>query len=289
MTKNTYQIKPEDADRRLDLVLAEQTGRTRSWCQQQIKLGRVELDGSTLKPNYAVQAGDKIELQLPERRQIPAPALVTVYEDDDIIVIDKPAGVLAHATEGEQHSPSVADFARSRVQDPDASRPGIVHRLDRDTSGLMVIAKHPRAKQYMQDLFKSHGVDKTYLALAVGRLRPEKAKIELPIGRSQRSRAKQAPRPGGRAAITTYAVKAEYPGCSLVELKPQTGRTHQIRVHLAAIGHPLVGDSFYGRPDAKLKRHFLHAARLSFVAPSGKQLNLDSPLPPDLVRYLSEV
>jgi 23S rRNA pseudouridine1911/1915/1917 synthase len=287
--KTTYTVEPEDGGRRLDLVLARLTERTRSWCQQQIKAGRVRVHGTPLKPNSIVETGDNIELKLPEVKEFPAPELPVVYEDNDLLIVDKPAGVLAHANEGIQRAPSVADFARSRVKDSDTSRPGIVHRLDRDTSGLMIIAKHPKAKQYLQDLFRSQGVTKTYQALVVGRLRPDKAKIELPIGRSQRSRAKQAPRPGGRAAVTTYTVLAEYPGLSLVEIKPETGRTHQIRVHMSAIGHPLVGDGFYGKPDTSLKRHFLHASQLSFIAPSGKPVDLESPLPQDLANYLARI
>jgi 23S rRNA pseudouridine1911/1915/1917 synthase len=219
------------------------------------------------------------------------PDLPVVYEDRDIMVIDKPAGISVHGGNGLIEQPTVADFARQYTTDPDPERPGVVHRLDKDTSGLLVLAKNVAAKEYMQQQWQNHAVAKTYLLLAVGRVKPEEAVIRLPIGRAAGRPTLRAVTPGGKAAVTNYKLLAAYPGFSYIEARPETGRTHQLRVHFAAIGHPVAGDVQYGvaaRP-LSLARQFLHAASLSFTAPSGRQLTLTSELPPDLRAALDRV
>lgn len=220
------------------------------------------------------------------------PTLPIIYEDNDLLVIDKPAGLLTHPVSAKRPAPSIVDWAIGRVESDESDHPGIVHRLDRDTSGLLIIAKNPSTKTYLQQLFREHKVQKTYLALVSGQPKPPAAIIDLPISRSTSSPAKRRVALGGRSSRTSYQTVKTFPGYSLVELKPQTGRTHQIRVHLAHVGNPLAGDQLYnqGRPQPPgLKRQFLHASRLRFVSPSGQKLDLSSSLPADLQAVLDEM
>ncbi|HSH31398.1 MAG TPA: RluA family pseudouridine synthase [Candidatus Saccharimonadales bacterium] len=295
-TKPTLVISAAaDSGSRIDALLAARTGRSRSFWQAELKAGRVRVGGQAVKPSYTVEEADRIEVDatsyhsLAPSDQFPAaPDLRVVYEDDDLLVIDKPSGMLTHASTG-RREPTVADFAVVHTTDSDPLRPGIVHRLDRDTSGLLLIAKTAAAKLYLQGLFKTRQIHKTYLALARGRLRQPQAVIKLPIGRGQDGSLKQAVTHGGRFAETAYQVVGIYPGYNLIEVRPQTGRTHQLRVHLSAIGHPIAGDIVYGERDRPrgLSRQFLHAAKLELVGPSGQVLSLESPLPPDLAQFLA--
>ncbi|HUC20882.1 MAG TPA: RluA family pseudouridine synthase [Candidatus Polarisedimenticolaceae bacterium] len=218
--------------------------------------------------------------------------LTVLYEDEDVLAIDKPAGLVVHNAETATVQPTVADFARERgVVDTDDERPGIVHRLDKDTSGVMLISKHMEAKAFLQRQFKQRGVEKTYIALLRGRLREPHAIIRLPIGRHRKQPVKRAVIPGGREAVTEYWVRETYPGASLVEIRLHTGRTHQIRVHFSHLGNPVIGDTFYGekqRP-AGLTRQFLHAAKISLELPSGKRVTVESPLPPELESFLQNL
>lgn len=207
------------------------------------------------------------------------------------MIIDKPAGLLVHPGAGRPAGPTVADFARRRVEDTDQQRPGIVHRLDRETSGLLIIAKHPSAKRYLQGLFERRDISKTYITLVIGHPAPPAAKIDLPLDRSLLQRVRRGVRLGGRPAVTLYHTLQNFNGFSLLSAEPRTGRTHQIRAHLAAIGHPVAGDRTYGAPTGpgKLNRQFLHAAHLEFVGPSGQKVSADSPLPPDLQQVLNQL
>jgi 23S rRNA pseudouridine1911/1915/1917 synthase len=196
-----------------------------------------------------------------------------------------------HPGAGDGAIATVADFARSRTTDTDTERPGIVHRLDRDTSGLLIIAKHAAAKAYLQAQFKTHKVHKLYTLLVVGRLEPETAVIDLPVGRHPSKPLQQSVTPGGRPSQTAYRATHAYNGYTLVEARPQTGRTHQLRVHFAALGHPVAGDITYGLPKRQLRlnRQFLHAAGLELTLPSGKPLRLTSPLPADLQQVIDQL
>jgi 23S rRNA pseudouridine1911/1915/1917 synthase len=267
--------------------------RPRSQVQRLVQAGDVTVNGRQQRPSYPVQAGDTVQVnETPIATEVfAAPDLAIVYEDADLVVVDKPAGLAVHPGAGLRAGATVADFARSRTSDPDVERPGIVHRLDRDTSGLLIIAKTEAAKAYMQAAFKTRKVHKTYTLLTVGHVDPEAATIRLPLGRDPARPLQQAVAADGREAVTAYAAKLSFPGFMLVEAKPQTGRTHQIRAHFAALGHPVAGDITYGpshRP-LGLKRQFLHATALEFTAPSGKAVSLQSPLPPDLSKVLSRL
>jgi 23S rRNA pseudouridine1911/1915/1917 synthase len=293
MTPDPFTVEPGAASQRLDVYLATRTQRPRSQIQRLIQAGLAPVNGQVERPSYQVAAGDKILLgEQPEPEQAgAAPELVIVYEDTNILVVDKPAGIAVHPGAGLRPSTTVADFARPRTTDADPERPGIVHRLDRDTSGLLIIAKNVTAKAFMQAAFKARQVHKTYSLLTVGRVKPEFATIRLPLGRDPAHPLQQAVVADGREAVTAYKTVSTFPGFTLIEAQPETGRTHQLRAHFAALGHPVAGDTVYGPPKRplNLKRQFLHATTLEFTAPSGKQLRLQSPLPPDLTVVLNRL
>lgn len=276
---------------RLDVALAELLSQTRSYVQRQLKEGAITVDGADRPAKWLVQGGEAIEVATtPAQSQPEPPQLTILYEDKDILAIDKPAGLVVHATESGKLQPTVADFAAAHgVVDADTERPGIVHRLDKDTSGVMLLAKHPAAKEYVQQLFRERKVHKSYIALVRGRLKDDEATISLPIDRNRNTPIKRAVQPQGRPAVTHYKVLERLPGCCLVDIELETGRTHQIRVHFAHLGHPVVGDSLYGDPTPELSRQFLHAQQISLTSPSGKLIAVESPLPPELEGYLQNL
>jgi 23S rRNA pseudouridine1911/1915/1917 synthase len=222
-----------------------------------------------------------------------------IYQDADIIVVDKPAGLTVHPAPGHPQGTLVNALLAACPDLREISgtlRPGIVHRLDKDTSGLLVVAKNDRAMRSLQAQLKERQAHKTYLALVHGVPKPREGQIEAPIGRHPKNRKKMAVVEGGRESVTRYRVREEFPdgqgrgGYALLEVEPVTGRTHQIRVHLAAIGHPIVGDTVYGRASKLLGRQFLHAHRLGFRMPaSGREIEFESPLPGDLRGVLEEL
>jgi len=216
-----------------------------------------------------------------------------IYEDDDLLVVDKPAGLTVHPAPGHpshtllnailSHFPHLADVS-------DSLRPGVVHRLDKDTSGVMMVAKNSAAQADLAEQFKTHSVTKAYLVLVKGRLTPENGVIEAAIGRDPRNRKRMAVVTEGREARTEYRVIRYIGDYTLLEVRPETGRTHQIRVHLSAIGYPVVGDKVYGVKSAYLSRQFMHASRLGFNLPSsGEYVEFESALPPDLEQALKDI
>jgi 23S rRNA pseudouridine1911/1915/1917 synthase len=214
-----------------------------------------------------------------------------VYEDQDLLVVDKPAGLTVHPAPGHR-SHTLVNALLAHCRDLSGVggvlRPGIVHRLDRDTSGLLLVAKNDRAHAGLSKQLKERTVEKRYLALVRGRLEQREGVIEGAIGRDPRNRKRMAIVEGGRPARTAYRVREHLEGMTLVEVAPSTGRTHQIRVHFAAAGHPIVGDALYGKPSALVGRQFLHAYRLAFRHPrDGRSLAFESPLPADLEEALS--
>lgn len=282
----------DEAGQRLDVFLAAKIPEySRAAWQKQIKSGKVLVNGDLAKIAHHVVEGEAINLFLPSQLE---PKLVksdrpasVIYEDDDVIVIDKPAGVIVHPSQT-GHEPSVAaDFADSVVDDDDL-RPGVVHRLDKDTSGVMLLAKNQAVKEYIINQFKNHAITKTYLALVWGHLHDKKATIDLPIGRDSTKRTSMTVSPLGKSAISHYQVEKEYDKVSLVRVNLETGRTHQIRVHFAHIHHPVVGDKTYSNKPmpAGLNRQFLHASELSLVLPSGLKKTFYSELAADLQYFL---
>ena len=242
---------------------------SRSLWQKYITAGYIQINGTTTTlPKTDINDTDIVTVTIPEvaREQVDLPI---VYEDVDVVVVDKPAGMLTHAKGGIPGEQTVADLLRDKTSfGLDTNRPGIVHRLDRDTSGLLVIARHPEAASFLQRQFAQRQVKKTYLAIVNGLPKTEQAKIDLPIGRNPAKPSTFRVDAQGKSAQTIYRVLAKNNEQSLVELKPHTGRTHQLRVHMAYINTPIIGDRVYGLPDERL---MLHAYKLALTLPSGEE------------------
>jgi 23S rRNA pseudouridine1911/1915/1917 synthase len=287
-----------DAGRRLDVALAAQLADvSRSRTQALIEAGAVRLDGQPARAAHRLVGGEVADVDLPEAAPVdvePEPIpLRVVYEDADVLVVDKPAGLVVHPAPGHRsgtlvnallaHSPELAEGPREWAIGGEL-RPGIVHRLDKDTSGLLVVAKNERAHHLLADQLRARTMDKRYLALVERTPDTLQGTIDSPVGRHPQRPREMAVVATGRAAVTHFRVLRRYERHTLLECRPVTGRTHQIRVHLAAIGCPIAADQVYGRKQRTLPldRQFLHAAQLTFRLPSGEQRTFDSPLPPDL-------
>ncbi len=283
---------------RLDKFITEQIpDLSRSQSQKLIEDGFVTVNNRPEKASYKLGLRDNVTVKIPP----PSPSYLQplemevpiIYEDDDVLMVDKPAGLTVHPAPGYKGPTLInAVLAHLAKFDQETSRPGIVHRLDKDTSGVMVVARHPAALAKVAEQFKKHTVKKVYIALVQGRLTPEQGIIDAPIGRDMIDRTKMAISPAshGRNARTQYKVIRYYGDKTLLEAMPETGRTHQIRVHLAAIGHPVIGDAVYGKKSPDLARQFLHAYKLGFNLPStGKWMEFESPLPADLAETLKHL
>lgn len=288
-----------DRAKRLDRFLRERLPQhSRSRLQEWIEQGRVLVDGSPAKPSYLVKGGERIQVQPGEAAPLRATPedlpLDVLYEDAEVIAINKPAGMVVHAGAG-QHSGTLVNALLHRFgklsSAGGALRPGIVHRLDRFTSGVILIARSDAAHRNLAEQFASRQVEKIYVALVHGRVKSEQGQITTPIARDPVRRVRMTARLAqGRHAITSYQVLKRFEGMTLLEVKIGTGRTHQIRVHLASIGHPVVGDKLYGAPASKLGRYFLHARQIAFSSPtSGERITVGAPLAEDLERYLEEL
>lgn len=289
-TPELRRFTADNPGERLDRFLARRCpDLSRSRIQDLIRDGRVKVNGAIVpKPAHRLRGGEAVEVGVtppPPPEVVPTPLPLTIiYEDGDLLVIDKPAGLVVHPGAG-HHTDTLANALVAylgRAPTPD-ERPGIVHRLDRDTSGLMVAAKTEPALRRLQADLKARRFKKGYLALVEGRLTPAEGIVEAPVGRDPRRRTRMAVVAGGRPAVTRFRAVEYLKGSTLVEVWPETGRTHQIRVHFASLGHPLVGDALYGRPCPTLNRHFLHAFYLGFPHPrTGDWLEFKSELPPEL-------
>ncbi len=267
---------------RLDKFLSEQrTDLSRSQLQRFIHEGRVLVDGAGAKPSQKLEPGQRVTLAMPAAAPsalaAESIALAIVYADRDIVVVDKPAGMVVHPGHGVRSGTLVnallARYPELRAFE-DSVRPGIVHRLDKDTSGLLVVARHPAAQQFLQEQFAARAVRKTYWALVHGVMHQQHGIIEAAIGRSHAQPTQMAVAgKSERAARTSFSVLERFARFTLVEAHPVTGRTHQIRVHFAALGHPVAGDQTYGRRDDELglTRQFLHARRLTLTLPSTRE------------------
>jgi 23S rRNA pseudouridine1911/1915/1917 synthase len=285
---HTLHFVADRAGERVDTFLARIAPQySRSYWQKLCELGEVRLDSHAVKANHRLQPHNKITAILPATPSFLAQQLPVVYEDDDVIVINKPAGILTHAKGAISEEFSVAEFIRPRTTDgPETNRPGIVHRLDRHTSGLIIAAKNPEAKRWLQGQFTKRKVKKTYIALVEGHLKEPEALLRLPIERNPKKPQSFRVGPSGKQAETQYRVEATYSHHDLLSLQPFTGRTHQLRVHLHYLGHPIVGDQLYGKPDKQLPRLFLHASRLELTLPTRVRKVFTAPLPAELQNYL---
>jgi 23S rRNA pseudouridine1911/1915/1917 synthase len=304
MTGERYQESEfiaEEIGERLDKALAARLETlSRVQVQTLIRDGLVTVDGRPVKASYRIEGGEviRVKVPLPEEEQGPKPEAIVLdilYEDENIAAINKPAGMVVHPAYGHTSGtlvnavlarwPQIAGFS-------EPERAGIVHRLDKDTSGAILVAKTTAALESLRAQFKARTVAKRYLALVEGMPDTPDGLIDAPIGRDPGQRKRMAVVRDGRESVTEYHVLDTYAGYSLLEVLPHTGRTHQIRVHLAFVGHPVVGDTVYGRrkQSIKLKRHFLHAASLTFARPdTGEPITVEAPLPVALQRILDEL
>ena len=293
----TLQFNSPDPNIRLDKYLTQALPQfSRAYLQKLIEQGHVLVNGQITKASQRLDKADRITVELPllpSRPSAEPMPLTIVYEDEDILLIDKPAGLTVHPAPGHpSHTLVNAILAHcpSLTMNNEPMRPGIVHRLDKDTSGLIVIAKNDIAREYLTAQFKSRTVTKGYLVLVKGRLSPEQGIIEAPIGRDPHHRQRMAIVEAGKEATTQYKVRKYLNTYTLVEVTPLTGRTHQIRIHLSAIGYPVVGDPIYGIKSTYLNRQFIHAYRLGFRLPSTKKYQeFTSPLPMDLEQALERL
>jgi 23S rRNA pseudouridine1911/1915/1917 synthase len=307
-TRQNLTATATDVGRRLDLFLAERVPElSRTRIQELTHEGKVRVDGRIAKAAHRISAGESIEIEV-----LPRPAMEALPEDlpldvllvdDDFVIVNKQAGIVVHAGAGHARGTLVNALLHRLGKLSDAGgvlRPGIVHRLDRETSGAMVVARNDTAHENLSEQFRSRNVRKIYVALVHGKMTRDSGSITLPISRDPNRRTRMTARAKkGRHARTDWRVAVRLDGCTLVEVALHTGRTHQIRAHFSAIGHPVVGDTLYGAPRGLragkrelplLKRNFLHAARIGFSHPSsGAWVEVRAPLPQDLRVYFDQL
>ncbi|MDD5693012.1 MAG: RluA family pseudouridine synthase [Patescibacteria group bacterium] len=275
--------------KKADVFLVEKFQMTRSQAQKKIKSELVFVNNKPVESKTLIAVNDEVVIR-DKKKNTPRKPLEIIFEDKHLIVIDKPTGLSSHPAPGE-NEPTISEILAERLYiSDDKDFPGIVHRLDKGTSGIMILAKTAETKKDLQDQFKKRKITKKYLALIEGKIKPEKGIIDLPIKREKNNREKMGINVEGRSAKTKYIVKKKFAKYSLLELIPETGRTHQIRVHLSAIGFPIVGDVRYGKKSDFVDRIFLHATKISFIHPkTKKQLTFESPLPKTLAKALSNL
>ncbi|HYL76254.1 MAG TPA: RluA family pseudouridine synthase [Bryobacteraceae bacterium] len=289
----------EDAGKRLDQFLREKLPQySRSRLAEWIDARRVQVNGVAGKRSYLLKGSEQIQVEpasLPPLRAVAEDLpLEILYEDADVIAINKPAGMVVHAGAG-RHSGTLTNALVHRFgklsEVAGDLRPGIVHRLDRFTSGVILVARTDAAHRHLAAQFAGREVEKIYLALVHGRMKTEQGRITTPIARDPVRRTRMTTKlTRGRSAITEYKVLQRFEGFSYLEVKIGTGRTHQIRVHLASIGHPVAGDKLYGAPAAELPRFFLHAHQITFTSPaSAKRITCTAPLAPELQQFLDRL
>ncbi len=283
MPLRIFDVDPTEAGERLDRLAASRLDLSRSAIQRIIQTGLMRVDGKRAVSSYRVRGGERVEAWVPEERilaeEIP---VAVVFEDEDLLVVDKPAGLVVHPGAGNPTGTLVnALLERGIAGGEDPSRPGVVHRLDRDTSGLMMLAKGEPAYSRLVAEISGRRVGRVYRAVVVGEGLPETGTVDSPVGRDPENPTLMAAGVG-RPAVTHFEVLREAAGHAMLKVRLETGRTHQIRVHLSAIGHPVYADPLYGQAIPG-RRLWLHAERLAFVHPvSGEALEFESPIPEDL-------
>lgn len=298
LTNSCYKINDtSNVGTRLDIFLAEKNpGLTRSYLQKLISEGMVKINGILSKPGYHLKLGDEIVLDVPGPRELevaPQPIPLDIYlEDSDVAVINKPRGMVTHPSHG-NYMDTLVNALLYHCRDLSGIngvlRPGIVHRLDKDTSGLLMVAKNDIAHRELARQLKERLVTRRYIALVHGSFKEKSGTIDAPIGRHPKDRQRMAVVAGGRRSVTHYQIEQEYDKFTLLLIRLETGRTHQIRAHMAYLGHPLVGDTKYapGRNHFGLQGQFLHAAILGFHHPRTKEyLELKAPLPSELIGFI---
>lgn len=290
-------VNENDKGKRLDIYIAENFNElSRTMIKKLIESNNILVNDKSEKVSYKVQANDNISIDVPEAKETKLKAqeipLDIIYEDSDIIVVNKPKGMVVHPANGNPDGTlvnAILSICKNSLSGIGGElRPGIVHRLDKDTSGLIIVAKNDKAHINMSEQIKERNVKKTYIALVRGNVPEEEATINMPIGRSTKDRKKMAVTKNGKQAITHFKVLKRYSKYTLLEIKIETGRTHQIRVHMAEIGYPVVGDAVYsnGKNEFGIEGQMLHAYKLKFMHPiTNKHMELTAPLP----QYFEEI
>ena len=290
----------EHAGVRLDAFLSADGALTRSQAARLIAEGRVRVNGKPAAKSARLSGGETVTVDVPQLRETALPPqdipLDVVYEDDDVIVVNKPTGLVVHPAPGHPDGTLVNALLHhcgdSLSGIGGEKRPGIVHRIDRDTSGLIIAAKNDAAHLALSAQLKDHSFSRTYECLVTGNMKQDSGTVDAPIGRSSADRKKMAVVPTGRRAVTHWEVVARYPGVTHLRCRLETGRTHQIRVHMAHIGHPILGDTVYGakKPVPGLTGQCLHATGLRFIHPrTGEPVELHCPLPPEFTAMLQKL
>ena len=290
----------EHAGVRLDAFLSADGALTRSQAARLIAEGRVRVNGKPAAKSARLSGGETVTVDVPQLRETALPPqdipLDVVYEDDDVIVVNKPTGLVVHPAPGHPDGTLVNALLHhcgdSLSGIGGEKRPGIVHRIDRDTSGLIIAAKNDTAHLALSAQLKDHSLSRTYECLVTGNMKQDSGTVDAPIGRSSADRKKMAVVPTGRRAVTHWEVVARYPGVTHLRCRLETGRTHQIRVHMAYIGHPILGDTVYGakKPVPGLTGQCLHATGLRFIHPrTGEPVELHCPLPPEFTAMLQKL
>ena len=290
----------EHAGVRLDAFLSADGALTRSQAARLIAEGRVRVNGKPATKSARLSGGETVTVDVPQLRETALPPqdipLDVVYEDDDVIVVNKPTGLVVHPAPGHPDGTLVNALLHhcgdSLSGIGGEKRPGIVHRIDRDTSGLIIAAKNDAAHLALSAQLKDHSLSRTYECLVTGNMKQDSGTVDAPIGRSSADRKKMAVVPTGRRAVTHWEVVARYPGVTHLRCRLETGRTHQIRVHMAYIGHPILGDTVYGakKPVPGLTGQCLHATGLRFIHPrTGEPVELHCPLPPEFTAMLQKL
>jgi len=290
-----FAVRPDEAGARLDVVVAARAGVSRAAAQRLIEEGRVTIAGRSARKRQVLRLEDEVAWQrgpeLPAALSAEVVPYEMVYEDDWLLIVDKPAGVVVHPAPGNEHGTLAQGLVSHGARGGHELRPGIVHRLDKDTSGLLIVAKGESAYQALVGAMERRDIKRVYVTLLRGELPQDEGTIDAPIGRHVRDRKRMSLHTtAGKRAVTHFRVVGRAPGFTLVRVQLETGRTHQIRVHFAALGYPVAGDVQYGgreRPEG-LARQFLHAALLAFPHPEdGRQMSFASPLPADLAAFLA--
>ncbi len=294
-------VNENDKGKRLDIYIAENFNElSRTMIKKLIESNNVLVNDKSEKVSYKVQANDNISIDVPEAKETKLKAqeipLDIIYEDSDIIVVNKPKGMVVHPANGNPDGTlvnAILSICKNSLSGIGGElRPGIVHRLDKDTSGLIIVAKNDKAHINMSEQIKERNVKKTYIALVRGNVPEEEATINMPIGRSTKDRKKMAVTKNGKQAITHFKVLKRYSKYTLLEIKIETGRTHQIRVHMAEIGYPVVGDAVYsnGKNEFGIEGQMLHAYKLEFMHPiTNKHMELTAPLPQYFEKILKKL
>ncbi len=293
-------IVENNEQKRIDAFISEKTEYSRTAVQRLIDEEKITVNGKNEKASYKVQNGDKIEIEEEPAKEIELKAqnipLEILYEDDDIIVVNKPKGMVVHPANGNPDG-TLVNAIMSICKDSLSGiggelRPGIVHRLDKNTSGAIIIAKNDKAHINLSEQLKNHEIKKTYIALVRGVVKENNASINMPIGRSKKDRKKMDVDKNGKEAITHFKVLKRYSDCTLLEINIETGRTHQIRVHLSHIGYPIMGDEVYsnGKNRWNIEGQCLHAKSLDFIHPiTGRQMHIEAELPEYFKKILEEL